>query len=180
MFFAGNGLDANPGQVITYRITAVDGVENGASVLEIVTVPGPSAKGGGGGSGCFIATAAFGSADETPVLTLRTYRDAFLLERSWGRAFVRAYYTVSPPLARIIEGNPVLRAFVRMLLKPVNEAASGSLGQTWFPAALAMFIIWLTFSMVIFSVACSLRVLVGWGYRRGNNSDETIARINRY
>ena len=51
-------------------------------------------------SGCYVATAVYGSYDCPQVWTLRRYRD-FTLARTWhGRAFVRLYYAVSPTLVK--------------------------------------------------------------------------------
>ena len=67
-------------------------------------------------SGCFIATAAFGSPYVPEVEFLRSFRDTVLL-KSWpGRAFVRFYYRVSPPLADVIVHSSLLRTFARHLL----------------------------------------------------------------
>lgn len=50
--------------------------------------------------GCYIATAVYGSYDCPQVWTLRRYRD-YSLAKSWhGRAFIKAYYAVSPMLVR--------------------------------------------------------------------------------
>ena len=50
--------------------------------------------------GCYVATAVYGSYDCPEVWTLRRFRDD-TLDRAWyGRAFIRAYYAVSPTLVR--------------------------------------------------------------------------------
>lgn len=50
--------------------------------------------------GCYVATAVYGSYDCPEVWTLRRFRDD-TLDRTWyGRAFIRAYYAVSPALVR--------------------------------------------------------------------------------
>jgi hypothetical protein len=69
-------------------------------------------------SGCFIATAAFGSELEPEVVTLRRVRDRVLLRHALGKALVALYYGISPPLARAIAGEAALRASVRVLLRP--------------------------------------------------------------
>lgn len=57
---------------------------------------GTSASSGG----CYVATAVYGSYDCPQVWTLRRYRD-FTLAKSWyGRAFIRAYYAISPTLVK--------------------------------------------------------------------------------
>ena len=51
-------------------------------------------------SGCYVATAVYGSYDCPEVWTLRRFRDN-TLDRTWyGRAFIRTYYAVSPTLVR--------------------------------------------------------------------------------
>ena len=77
--------------------------------------------GGGGGSSsfCFIATAAYGSDTADEVITLRRFRDNILLKYSLGRAFVRFYYSVSPPIAGYIARHDSLRAAVRLSLAPL-------------------------------------------------------------
>jgi hypothetical protein len=49
-------------------------------------------------SGCYIATAVYGSYDCPQVWTLRRYRDNTLASTWYGRMFIRVYYAVSPTL----------------------------------------------------------------------------------
>jgi serine protease len=72
----------------------------------------------GGGGGCFIATAAYGTPMASDVRYLRAFRDQYLLTNAIGRGFVKAYYTVSPPLADFLRDNALLRGWVRLWLKP--------------------------------------------------------------
>lgn len=72
---------------------------------------------------CFIATAAYGSISQRPVILLRHFRDQFLLTNSWGQSFVTFYYHNSPPIARFIAGNEFLKLVVRCLLSPALLAA---------------------------------------------------------
>lgn len=51
-------------------------------------------------SGCYVATAVYGSYDCPQVWTLRRYRDNTLAETWYGRAFIRTYYAVSPTLVK--------------------------------------------------------------------------------
>ena len=51
-------------------------------------------------SGCYVATAVYGSYDCPEVWTLRRFRDFTLAETWYGRAFVRAYYAISPTLVK--------------------------------------------------------------------------------
>ncbi len=71
------------------------------------------------GRDCFIATAAFGTALEGKIDALRDFRDAYLMKSAAGRAFVKAYYHHSPPIARAIAEREWLRALVRVLLLPL-------------------------------------------------------------
>ena len=72
---------------------------------------------------CFIATAAFGSEMSEEVIFLKKYRDIVLLHNTGGRAFVKFYYLISPPIARAISKKSKTRAFVRFLLKPLIAIA---------------------------------------------------------
>lgn len=74
---------------------------------------------GGGGGGCFIATAAYGSYMADDVMVLRAFRDEVLMSNPVGRAFVKFYYQVSPPVANFIAQSEGLRATTRVVLAPV-------------------------------------------------------------
>ncbi len=54
----------------------------------------------GGSSGCYVATAVYGSYDCPEVWTLRRFRDCTLAETWYGRAFIRTYYAISPTLVK--------------------------------------------------------------------------------
>ncbi|MCO5107087.1 MAG: YncE family protein [Burkholderiaceae bacterium] len=103
--------------------------------------PAPSA----GFGGCFIATAAYGSAMAPEVSRLRAFRDRYLLGNAAGRAFVRTYYALSPPLADFIRPRESLRRIVRAGLWPVvwtiahpAEALAGLLASGAFALALVV------------------------------------------
>lgn len=68
------------------------------------------------GGGCFIATAAYGTDLHADVVALRSFRDRRLLPTPLGRAFVAAYYRLSPPVADWIAARPRARSAVRTLL----------------------------------------------------------------
>ena len=75
-------------------------------------------------SRCFIATAACGS-DSGEVATLRRFRDRVLENSDFGRAFVRSYYRVSPPIALLVESSPRLASVVRTaVVGPLARVAS--------------------------------------------------------
>lgn len=72
------------------------------------------------GSSCFVATAAYGSALAPEVIILSHFRDKVLLNSVFGRAFVKFYYFVSPPLASTIAKTEFLRtATRRVFLAPI-------------------------------------------------------------
>jgi hypothetical protein len=73
-------------------------------------------------SACFIATAAYGSAQAWQVDAFRDWRDECLVHSRPGRAFIRLYYAVSPPLARIVSASRTLRSIARWMLDPVASA----------------------------------------------------------
>lgn len=75
---------------------------------------------------CFIATASYG-ADSGEVGLLCDFRDNILLKSDLGKAFVKAYYTVSPGIADIIRESEPLKAIVRFSLKPLVVVASYAL-----------------------------------------------------
>ena len=54
----------------------------------------------GKSSGCYVATAVYGSYDCPQVWTLRRYRDYTLAETWYGRAFIKTYYAISPTLVK--------------------------------------------------------------------------------
>lgn len=53
-----------------------------------------------GKSGCYVATAVYGSYDCPQVWTLRRYRDQNLAKSWYGRVFIKTYYAISPTLVQ--------------------------------------------------------------------------------
>jgi hypothetical protein len=92
----------------------------------------------GGKSGCFIATAAFGSYLDPHVVVLRNFRDNFLLKSALGTAFVRFYYATSPPIADFIREHVVLRTVTRWMLTPLIYAVEYSLAACTGTASLVL------------------------------------------
>lgn len=70
-------------------------------------------------SGCFIATATYGTPSAQEVNILRCWRDNFLSRSKFGRFFIKFYYSISPPIAVIISKSEALKSFVRFSLNPV-------------------------------------------------------------
>ncbi|MGA9364916.1 MAG: CFI-box-CTERM domain-containing protein [Bacteroidota bacterium] len=105
-----------PKDIATFSVRYPTGVS------EAIVLPGKP----GGGSSCFVATAAF-SASSLEVAILRRYRDERLRSNLVGRQFIALYHKVSPPLARWIAGSSARRALARRLLMPIVRGAQKSM-----------------------------------------------------
>lgn len=88
--------------------------------------------------GCFIATAAFGSNIHPYVGMLRDFRDTYLMTSTIGRAFVRFYYHISPPLADFIAQRDFAKEAVRVMLMPVVGFSSLAMQIGLFWSMMAM------------------------------------------
>ena len=76
-------------------------------------------SGTGGNSGCFVATAAYGTPMAADINVLRHFRDEDLLTSRLGTLFVDGYYRSSPPLADFVAQHPAAAATVRVALIPL-------------------------------------------------------------
>jgi len=77
-------------------------------------------------SGCFIATAAWGSAMEPSVVAMRHARDRLLAEVPLFAVAADLYGHSGPPAARVLGRSDTARALVRQLLGPLATAAEAT------------------------------------------------------
>ncbi len=113
-------------------------------------------SGGGGDGRCFIATATSGSRKAEEVKALKNYRDSVLMTNTLGRAFVKFYYKLSPPIADFIDKHGSLRAVVGYSLLPL-------VGFSWLALKLGtiptLALVVLLFILMITTVRFSFRHL---------------------
>lgn len=100
---------------------------NGEGSTYNLTISRPSST---SDSRCFIATAAYGTVMHPKVISLRRFRDSFLLTNWAGKKFVEIYYKISPPLADLIRDNAFLKKTVAWGLTPMIEIAEYFLEKT--------------------------------------------------
>ena len=98
---------------------------------DLLEVPPPDDSTGesnGGGGGCLIATAAYGSELAPQVQHLRELRDNTVLSTGSGAAFMasfnQVYYSFSPAIADLQREHPVFREAVRIALTPMLASLS--------------------------------------------------------
>lgn len=102
---------------------------------------------------CFIATASYGL-DSGEVGALCAFRDECLKTNPLGRAFVNAYYTVSPPIADFISDSEPLKAVVRTALKPLVVVSQYALDESIRAEGIASFFV------VMLTGACATAMLM--------------------
>ncbi|NDO91469.1 CFI-box-CTERM domain-containing protein [Cellulosimicrobium composti] len=106
-------ISGNPNYQLARPYEAIS-AEWGTFTKNVISGFGPSKK-----SGCYIATAVYGSYDAPQVRVLRRFRDERLAATAPGRAFIRAYYAISPPLARHLDSNAPASRTARAVLDRV-------------------------------------------------------------
>jgi len=95
------------------------GAESLASALTSFTAAPQPPPGAGNRTGCFIATAAFGSPLARQVEILRQFRDRYLLTNNPGQKFVAWYYRNGPTAANYIKDKPLTKAAIKAALYPL-------------------------------------------------------------
>ena len=118
-------LTATPSEGVSF--TGWSGACTGTGVCAVsmnnedqsVSATFTSAAPAGGGGGCFIATAAYGSYLDPHVQALRDFRDRHLMTNAAGRALVVLYETYSPRSAARIARHESLKWATRIGLTPV-------------------------------------------------------------
>jgi len=118
-----------------------------------VEVIEPAVDGGDDGW-CFIATAAYGSYMDGHVTVLRQFRDSYMMTNPTGRGLVSVYYSLSPPLAQLIDDNPGLKPVVRAGLWPVVTLSTVAVNTT------------LVQKIVIIGVWVLISIAIVWLIRR--------------
>jgi len=103
------------GAVITFRRVSLLSAN---SLPERYVYPTSNPSGGGGG-GCFIATAAYGSSLDKHIAVLKNFRDKYLLTNFAGKAFLNLYYKYSPSAADFIRRHDTARAATRFVLTSI-------------------------------------------------------------
>ena len=104
----------------------------------------PTVSGGGGG-GCFIATASTGNKNSWLVQYFQAFRDQWLIHQPFGKSFVGAYYHYSPLLAKVIENNILVRGISLCFLYTL-ALISFYLWNFWELTAL-IFLLWAAFGL---------------------------------
>jgi outer membrane protein assembly factor BamB len=114
-------------------------------------------------TGCFIATAAYGTPMAEEIEILRGFRDEYLLTNPLGQALVDLYYRASPPMAEFITEHPSLKPIVRAGLVPA--VAMSTIAVNTSPAEKTI--------IVGFFVLVSVAVIVWAKKRRSTGLERT-------
>ena len=72
-------------------------------------------------SGCFIASAAFGTSHRSEIVILSAIRDSILTQSALGMLFVRFYYFISPSIARFVSITPCSALFITSTISRLNQ-----------------------------------------------------------
>ena len=100
---------ASPAKKAEYEAISIQKQREAHAKLEEIDKRGKS-------GGCYIATAVYGSYQAPEVLTLRKFRDEVLATSIIGRAFIKTYYFLSPPIANWLKDARVFNGLVRKVL----------------------------------------------------------------
>ncbi len=127
--------NVSAGQVYYYRVQAFNiyGESEFSNESSVVTPGGNTGLTGtsdGGGGGCFIATAAYGSATVRFIDFLRAFRDQYLLANPIGRKWIDLYYRYSPAVAGFVADRPAMRKGLRLILFPFVAFSAGMVHTT--------------------------------------------------
>jgi len=118
-FGSGNGEFNLPSDVALDSLGNVYVADTGNHRIQVFTPVSTPGDDTGVFVSCFIATAAYGSALDPHVQTLREFRDRVLAPTAIGRAFIDLYGAWSPPAAAFIAKHESLRTAVRWALTPL-------------------------------------------------------------
>ncbi|WP_251213147.1 CFI-box-CTERM domain-containing protein [Adlercreutzia murintestinalis] len=88
----------------------------GEPIPQVISSASVPSRTSSSSSGCYIATAAYGSYDCPQVWVLRRYRDETLAKSNIGRAFIRAYYAISPKFVSVFGKVNAVNRFNRGVL----------------------------------------------------------------
>jgi hypothetical protein len=81
-------------------------------------------------TGCFIATATYGTPMAEQIQILREFRDEYLVTSSLGQGLVDTYYSISPSIADFISEHPGLKPVVRAGLVPAVAMSTAAVNTS--------------------------------------------------